>query len=141
MKRSAGITISVVISILGSVALVLMGGLSALSFLAMKNAASTGLPQNGMTPKLAPGILLAITFLIYIGPGVWGIVSAIGLWRLRNWARRCFVIFGGLLGFFSFCGAFVMFVAMRGVSGFFHPKAMCHRERFLQYLPCCCFFH
>jgi hypothetical protein len=48
---------------------------------------------------------LAIMASICCGFGVWGIVSAGGLLLRRNWARLCFVIFGGFLVFFSFCAA------------------------------------
>jgi nitrate reductase NapE component len=57
--------------------------------------------------------------IVYAGFGVWGIASAIGLWRLRNWARICFAVFGGLLCVSSLCGAFGFIVAM-----FVLPQAM-----------------
>lgn len=45
---------------------------------------------------------IAIIASICCGFGVWGIASAVGLLLRRNWARLCFVIFGGFLAFFSF---------------------------------------
>jgi hypothetical protein len=48
---------------------------------------------------------LARVTVLYMAVGIWGIVSAIGLLRLRNWARICVAIFGGLLAGFSLCVA------------------------------------
>src|SRR5439155_24602571 len=31
----------------------------------------------------------------------WGVVSSIGLLRIRNWRRICFAVYGGLLALFS----------------------------------------
>ena len=82
MKRSAGVTASAVISIIGSSCSILFGGLMVFR-------------------PLSPVELVGIMAILFFGFGVWGIVSAIGLLRLRNWARISFAIYGRLLAFFS----------------------------------------
>ena len=62
--------------------------------------AAAGLPNQPAPPPIA---LLALMAIVYCGFGAWGIASAVGLLMLKNWARRCFVIFGGLLAFVSVC--------------------------------------
>jgi hypothetical protein len=52
------------------------------------------------------GLISGIMVGLYWGFGVWGIVSAIGLLRLRNWARICFAVYGGILAAFSLSGEF-----------------------------------
>jgi hypothetical protein len=55
------------------------------------------------TTKAAGSLLaLAIVASICCGFGVWGIASAVGVLLRRNWARLCFVIYGGVLAFSSF---------------------------------------
>src|SRR5262249_10191756 len=66
-------------------------------------------------PAIAPAVMLAFISIFYIGCGVWGIVSAIGVLRLRNWARICFAVFGGILCFTSVSGMFGLLMAMRFV--------------------------
>jgi hypothetical protein len=61
---------------------------------------------------LISGILTGV----YAGFGVWGIVSAIGLLRLRNWARICFAVFGGILAVSSLFGAFGVVMSFLGPS-------------------------
>jgi len=99
-KPSAGITASAVIALLGSVVTILFGGLMALSGLASGSAAAG--PPDSRLPSIA---VIAIMAGMEFGFGAWGIASAVGLLLLKNWARLCFVIFGGLLAFFSFCAA------------------------------------
>jgi hypothetical protein len=100
-KPSGGITASAIIAILGSVVAILFGGLMALSGLAGRGSAAAGPPD----PRLPSIAVIAIMAGLEFGFGAWGIASAVGLLLLKKWARLCFVIFGGLLAFFSFCAA------------------------------------
>jgi hypothetical protein len=102
ITRFAGITVSAVIAILGSIVSILGGFLMAISWVAMRSAPQA--PTQPVSP-IPPVATLAILAMIYGALGAWGITSAVGLLLRRNWARLCFVIFGGLLAFFSFCGA------------------------------------
>lgn len=65
----------------------------------------------GMAVRTSPALppqtatALAVVPLLYCGLGAWGIMSAIGLLLLRNWARLSFLIFGGILAAFSLSAA------------------------------------
>lgn len=99
IKRFTGITVSAVVAILGSIVSILGGFLMVISWVAMRSA-----PQAPPQPVSPPLATLAILAMVYCALGAWGITSAVGLLLRRNWARLCFVIFGGLLAFFSFFG-------------------------------------
>jgi hypothetical protein len=88
MKRSIGITLSAVASILGSL---LMLGLSGLTVF-------TGITQRA-EPSLDSTARLGVLFgsLFTFAFAAWGIVTAVGLFRLRPWARWSILIFSALL--------------------------------------------
>jgi len=111
MNRSAGVTASAVIGIIGSLISLLFGGLIVLSAVMTRVHPLPVAPGAPVSP-IDPALMLAVMSVFYFGFGVWGIVSAIGLLRLRKWARICFVVFGAILAFFSVCGAFGMVIAM-----------------------------
>jgi hypothetical protein len=104
MRRSIGITISAVIAFIGSALSILFGVVMVIPvFMAGNIAMPTPAPGQPVSPIPPFAMLLFISFF-YIGFGVWGIVSAIGILRLRNWARICFVVFAGILCLFSIFG-------------------------------------
>jgi hypothetical protein len=73
-------------------------------------------PASGQPVPAFPLIAITtFTVVFYVGFGVWGVVSAIGLLRMRNWARICFAVFGGILCLFSIFGAFGSLMAMQFV--------------------------
>ena len=111
MKRSAGINASAVIGIIGSIVSILLGGLMVIAAVRTR---FTPLPSalDQPVPLAAPALMLAIISIVYFGFGAWGIVSAVGLLRLKNWARICFAVFGGILALFSLFGAFGMLMTM-----------------------------
>jgi hypothetical protein len=112
-KPSAGITASAVIALLGSVVAILFGGLMALSSVAVSTS-SAARPPDQPLPSIAAIVIMAG---IQFGFGAWGIASAVGLLLLRKWARFSFLIFGGLLAFFSFCaGSGLLFAAIAMTS-------------------------
>jgi hypothetical protein len=96
MQRSGGITVIAVFALFGSLACVAMGCLMGLALLFGRN-------HQTIDPATAPfariGMIIAIVF--FIGPAMWGIASAIGLFRLRRWARISTLIFAGILIFFG----------------------------------------
>ncbi len=109
MKRSGGVTASAVIAIIGSVFTILLGGFAILGALLMRTMPN--LPTTPAQPVPPVAFLLAESVL-FLGFGVWGIASAVGLLRLKNWARICFLEYAGLLCVFSAVGALVLLVAM-----------------------------
>jgi len=84
MKRSGGITASAVLAIIGSVFTILLGGFAILGALLMRTMPN--LPTTPAQPVPPVAFLLAESIL-FLGFGVWGIASAVGLLRLKNWAR------------------------------------------------------
>ena len=56
------------------------------------------MPQAEGRPALALGGFMLATSLVYILPGIWGVVSGIGLLRLKNWARISTIVFSVLAG-------------------------------------------
>jgi hypothetical protein len=115
MQRSIGITISAVIAFIGSAFSILLGLLTVLPLIAVRNAQIPTSPSGQPVSPIPFVVMTAFLLVFYIGFGAWGIVSAIGLLRLRNWARICFAIFGGILCLVSVFGAFGSLMAMQFV--------------------------
>jgi hypothetical protein len=91
MKRPAGITVSAVFSLLGSLAML---GLCLL-------IGAMLLLQRSTSAETKPG--LAISLVMFGVLGTWGLISAIGLLGLRNWARISIVVFSVLLAAVGLC--------------------------------------
>ena len=99
MGRSPGVTVSAVIAILGSLGLGALGAFMLLGGLIL--AFGSGIP-NSPTPYptgMPLAAILAIEILLVFGFAILGLVSAIGLLRLKNWARICFLVFAAILVF------------------------------------------
>lgn len=102
MRRSAGVTAIAVVSLLGSVLVMCLGVSSAAAvFLVPRSTSSPSSP-------VPPAALLVVAGAFYFLPGVWGLVSGIGLIRLRNWARISTIVFGVLLILFGILTAVMM---------------------------------
>lgn len=112
MKRSGGVTASAVIAIIGSVLSILAGGLAIVAAVMMRFTPNLPTPEGQPALPIAPAAMLLVESILFIGLGALGIASAVGLLRLKNWARICFIVFGGLLCFVSVMGAIGFFVAM-----------------------------
>jgi hypothetical protein len=103
-NRSAGITIVAILQFIGSALLLAMAALMAF---AMIMAAP---PPND--PRLPPAFFKMIRIVVplfYALPAVWGIVTAVGLLQLKNWARISTIVFSVLLMVF---GAFGVLTSM-----------------------------
>ena len=114
-KRSGVVTAAAVIALVGSVGALLFGSMTLLGgFLASGDPSFTD--QSG-DPSDAPSLAV---FLIMGGGqlalSAWGIVSAVGLLRLRNWARLSFVVFAALLAVASSCAVLGLMVAIPALS-------------------------
>ena len=93
MKRSIGVTVIAVLSLLGSVLTLLMGVL--LGWV-MFRAPVASPDQYPGSPAFFKAMLFA-GVLIYVVPAIWGICTSIGLLRLRDWARISMIAFAVLL--------------------------------------------
>jgi len=112
MKRSGGVTASAVIAIIGSVLTVLFGGFAILSALVMRTMPNLSTPPGQPALPIPPAAILFGESLLFVGFGAWGIASAVGLLKLKNWARICFLVFAGLLCAFSAIGALSLFAVL-----------------------------
>ena len=109
MKRSAGVTVVAVVSLLGSVLALCFGVLTGVMAFVM--------PRPASAPGLPPTAMLVTAGVIYFLPGVWGLLSGIGLIRLKNWARISTIVFGSLLIMVGgFTGVMVVFLSTMGLT-------------------------
>jgi hypothetical protein len=93
MKRSVGVTVIAILSLLGSSFTLLLGLLVAIApFLASKFA-NRPLPFD---PRFFAAMMF-VAALTYILPALWGIVTSFGLFRLKEWARISTIVFSVLL--------------------------------------------
>jgi hypothetical protein len=88
MKRSTGVTLSVVLVFFGS-AMALLAGLFAGA--ALKFAPHRSIPTPFLRGALIFDGALDVAFV------AWGIASGIGLIRLRQWARMSMLVFSGIM--------------------------------------------
>jgi hypothetical protein len=105
-----GIRSSAVLTILGSV-LVLLAGALMLWGVLVGTPAETATPLPLKAIGVFGGVLLAAL-------AFWGIVTAVGIFRRRGWARVSMVVFAVLLAFMSIGGLLaILFVRMPTVGG------------------------
>jgi hypothetical protein len=92
MRRSIGVTLSAIVSLLGS-ALTL--GLGVLVIFVLFFFAPTRANFSGV--GAAPKVIFVMGALVYILPATWGVITSIGLFLLKNWARISILIFSVIL--------------------------------------------
>ncbi|HEV8385754.1 MAG TPA: hypothetical protein VGQ11_12855, partial [Candidatus Acidoferrales bacterium] len=91
MNRPAGVTVSAVFLILGSVLTALMGLLMLL--------ARSIAPPVPSQPPFYDAIMVASS-VTFLGFAVWGGLTAAGLFRMRRWARISILVIGALVVIF-----------------------------------------
>jgi hypothetical protein len=103
MKRSGGVTAAAIVLILGSALLILFMGFSGLSLL---------LPQPSRINPSMQFASVAFGIGIYAVFAAWGIVTAAGILRLRNWARISILVMAGFsIACILFSAVMIMVVA------------------------------
>ena len=111
MKRSIGVTLSAIASILGSASLLLVVLLTTVSALLLPN-------DPAMTAQTRVAALIGATVLFLFS--AWGIATAVGLLRLCAWARWSILAFSVLLTFVgaatALCVLFIPLPRTPGVS-------------------------
>ena len=107
MKRSAGVTAIAVLAVIGSLGMIAMAALMAvIPFL--------GLPSSRNAADVPPDFFKAIALImafVYLLPAIWGIVTSVGLFRLKEWARISTIVFSVLMvmmSFFALAGVILM---------------------------------
>lgn len=93
MNRSVGVTVIAVLALLGSGLALLMG---ILMLVVMGVAPVPTQPGFPASPAFFRVMLLAAS-LVYVLPAIWGILTGIGLFQLKNWARISTIVFSVLL--------------------------------------------
>ncbi|HWZ83290.1 MAG TPA: hypothetical protein VNW47_11725 [Terriglobales bacterium] len=112
MKRSVGVTTIAILDLLGSAVMLLMAAfMMVIPFLVpmFKTSQFPGSPTAFKS-------LMLISALIYVLPAAWGIATAIGLFRLKEWARISIIVFSVLLILTGACMGL-------GIVVFFTPPA------------------
>jgi hypothetical protein len=91
MHRSAGVTASAVVVIVGSVFTILCGALMLLGSAAISKSS----PPPNLPVSL--GSVLIVEAILTFAFGAWGLASGIGLIYLKQWARISLLVFAGFL--------------------------------------------
>jgi multisubunit Na+/H+ antiporter MnhE subunit len=112
MKKSAGVIVSGVLAILGSVASIAFGGFAVLLAILFRTNPDLVAQQQTVPMPFSFTAVLFVEAAVFVAIGIFGIVAAIGLLRLRNWARISFVVFGGILCFLCIVGVFMTLLIM-----------------------------
>jgi hypothetical protein len=115
MKRSFGVTLIATLSVLGSLLFLGLGTLMLIGALWMGRLPSApGTPA----PPTAARVLVAVSSLFYFLPAVWGFITSVGLFRLKNWARISTIVFSVLLVLVcGFLGVTMVFLPMPSPPG------------------------
>ena len=98
MKRSISVTISAIITLVGSILTLGIGVIGALGVLVQRNTVPQGV---GLVATALVGVLVMTL------SALWGIATGIGLLMLKGWARISIIVFASLLAL-SVCGAPMM---------------------------------
>ncbi len=93
MNRSAGVTVIAVLVMIGSVLVLLMGLLMLVVMMWAPLSPAAQFPGSPVFMKL----MFAGLSLMYVLPAIWGILTSVGLFRLKNWARISTIVFSVLL--------------------------------------------
>lgn len=90
MKRSTSVTIAAFCSLVGSAAALALGLASALSVMLARKS-----NPDLNEPMVLGGVAIGTALLIV--PSIWGVMTSVGLLRLRSWARISVLVFSVLL--------------------------------------------
>jgi hypothetical protein len=100
--RSAGVTVSAGVVLIGSALTVLFGAITVLGSLAISHSpAGAGAPVN-------VGAILLMESTLFFGFGGWGLATGVGLIGTRPWARISLLVYAGILLFAGLIGALVI---------------------------------
>jgi hypothetical protein len=127
MKRSAGVTITSVIDFVGCAFTLFTAGMSVFAL-----AIQSIIPPNrpGAPPIEIPPMLhymqIAIV-LIFVLAAAWGVVTGVGLLKLREWARISQLLFAGLIALIGVSSALLILTLQLPVPATDpHPETTAH---------------
>ncbi len=93
MKRPVGVTVIAILSLLGSAFTLAMGIVMLVVMMLAPIPRSNQFPGSPVLFR----VIFLLASLMYLLPAIWGILTGIGLWRLRNCARISTIVFSVLL--------------------------------------------
>lgn len=94
MKRPAGLVIAAVLLILGSLLALCAGVLMILAGLFAPHAPAT--PSQPLPPSWISGVIFVVAGFAGL-IAAWGIVTAVGVLRVRAWARYSMMVIAAVL--------------------------------------------
>jgi hypothetical protein len=100
VKRPVGVIVAAVLLLFGSLFQLLMAAVMALSGAFMPMAAGAGGASGAADGAPMPGFMHGFMFAfsaVCLALAVWGIVTTVGLFRLRGWARYSVLVIGGII--------------------------------------------
>jgi hypothetical protein len=98
-NRSAGTTLVAILQIIGSALLLVLA-----AFMAFAMIMASPPPNDPRLPPMYFTVMRIVLPLFYAVPAVWGIVTAVGLLQLKNWARISTFVISILLIVFGVFG-------------------------------------
>jgi len=118
IRRPVGVTLSAIVLGLAAAMLCLLAGFSVLGTFIVRHTPMTieapGVPPS---PSFMLGVI-AFSVVLYLALAIWAIVTVVGLFRMRNWARISIMVIGGgiaLIGLFSTLVSAAMPAMMKSV--------------------------
>jgi uncharacterized membrane protein (DUF2068 family) len=112
MKRPLGVVLSAVLLLLGSLFQLLLALAMALSGAFLHNQLRSGrLPDTAAMPGWMP-LFMYVLCAFFLALAVWAIVTAVGLIRLRRWARYSVLVIGGCLAMIGLVSVLMTLVMM-----------------------------
>lgn len=121
MKRSAGVTAAAVVLFIGSGFLVLMGIVTVLTVIFLKTPPN---PQITASQQEIQSVGMIIGCAFYLILAAWGIVTGIGLFRLRKWARISVLVMGVVAVVSCLLMAIMMTIIFKMMSAPQAPQAL-----------------
>ncbi|MGA2649287.1 MAG: hypothetical protein ABSF28_02130 [Terracidiphilus sp.] len=124
MKRPSGVTFSAVLLVLGSLLQLLLAAMMALGAVLLQSQLGSGGPTGTTAATQMPAWMPIFEFAmvaIFVALAAWGIVTAVGLFRMRRWARYSVLVIGGGLALLGLCSMlsmlFMLFVPLPVATG------------------------
>jgi uncharacterized membrane protein (DUF2068 family) len=124
VKRPVGVIVAAILLLIGSLFQFLMAAVMALSGAFMPIAAVAGGASGAAGGAPMPGFMHGFMFAlsaVCLALAVWGIITTVGLFRLRRWARYSVLVIGGIIaaigGFSMLTSLIILAIPMTPTAG------------------------
>jgi hypothetical protein len=115
VKRPSGVIFSAVLLVLGSLFQLLLAALMALGAVFLRKQIGSGGPTGPTAATPMPTWMPIFEFAmvaIFVALAAWGIATAVGLFRMRRWARYSVLVIGGGMALLGLCSTLSMLVML-----------------------------